>query len=209
MRCSGVTTAILLMAISAPSGPMQSLREVARAKARTEPGGAILKPVPPVDYEPTTIENLSKHSRVVLIGTVTRVRTHLGPADDRVLTDYRISAPDVIAGELPSLQRSTPGETPALTFSVLGGEVVVEGITIRSPDSSRQAIRDGAKYLLFLRDSPEPSISRFDIYNGGIFEVSGSVVTPLLKKADQIFENALGLDLQAMRALVRQGRESR
>jgi len=100
----------------------------------------------------------------------------------------------VIAGELPAPTQRVPrpGTSPILT--VYGGEVVLEGVTVRCTDNNRDAIKDGAQYLIFLRPSRAPSTagaSRYEVYHGVIFEVSGDQVRGLLNNADHVFADLL------------------
>lgn len=173
----------------------QELLEIARAHAIRYPGLPVQIPSPPGHYEPKTLDQLTNEAVSVVQATLSRIGSYVGGSrGDRVLTDYLIAAPIVIAGQLPvSVQRApSPGIAPILT--VYGGEVVIEGVTVRCTDINRAAIKDGAQYLVFLRPSRGPSKageSRYEIHYGGIFEVLADEVKGLLKNADAVFADFL------------------
>ena len=56
-------------------------------------------------------------------------------------------------------------------------------------------IVEGHEYLLFLRPSRLKGAGRYEIYYGGVFEVAGSGLKPLLKKGDEVFEESKNLTL--------------
>lgn len=165
----------------------QNLREMARQQAIRHPGVPLLIPQAPSDYSPKTIEELARESEVVLQGKVSRVGSY--PAnDDRVLTDFRILEPQVIAGRLDSASAPRQGPGVPVILTVWGGEVVVEGVPIRGVETNGEAIKDGAQYLLFLRRARQSGPGRYEIHYGGVFEIVAGEAKPLIKNADTIFK---------------------
>lgn len=166
----------------------QDLREMARRHARTRPGVPMELPAPPGDYRPKSIEALTREADVVLRATLTRIGSYLSSKEDRVLTDYTITSPRVIAGRLPVLTTRTPGEsTRSPVLTVWGGEVRIEGVWVRGTDGHRDPIENDVEYLLFLRPARMSTPGHYEIDSGGIFEVTPDALRPLLKRGDQIF----------------------
>jgi len=123
---------IALAAISPQSASAQNLREIAHEHARRGDGTPVEHVSSPGDYLPKTIDELTREADVVVRGRLVRGRSYFGPSEDRILTDYSIVEPRVIAGSMPMRSVSTPGvATPELTLTVFGGEVTVEGVLIR------------------------------------------------------------------------------
>jgi hypothetical protein len=180
---------LILVAISAVPGiaAPQNLRDLAREQAIRNPGVPISQPAPPGNYSPKDIEELAREADVVVLATLTRINSRLSSAEDRVLTDYSITGPNFIAGRLPSLSAKAPGVISPLILTVLGGEVIVEGVPIRGFDQHREEIKDGGQYLLFLKNSRQEA-GRYVVYYGGIFEVSQDKLKPLLKEAERVFK---------------------
>ena len=174
----------------------QELLEIARSHAIRYPGQPVRIPSAPGHYEPKTLEQLTHEAVAVVQATVSRVRSYVGGRrGDRVLTDYQITAPLVIAGQWPASVQVVPGPgTPLPVLTVFGGEVVLEGITVRAADVNRADIKDGGEYLIFLRPSRGANRAgeiAYEIYYGGIFEISGDQVLGLLNKANDVFADFL------------------
>ena len=175
------------LAVLPASTAAQNLRELAREQAARNPGEPIEQPAPPADYPPKTIEDLAGEANLTLQARLKRIKSYLGPSEDRVLTDYSIVGAAVIAGSLPVNMSPSPRVTSPLILTVYGGEVVVEGVRVRATDYGRDAIQDGGEYLLFLQPSRRGEAGRYEIYHAGIFHVSEGRARPLLKQADGVF----------------------
>lgn len=184
---------LMLVAIFGGSGIAfaQNLRELAREQAIRSPGVPLEQPAPPGDYWPKAIEELAREADVVLQAKLSRINSYLTSNEDRVLTDYRILESRVVAGRLSAMSSQVPGPGVALILTVYGGEVIVEGVTIRGTDNNREAIKDGGQYLLFLKQSRRREPGRYEIYYGGVFEISHEEVKPLLKRADDVFKGTI------------------
>jgi hypothetical protein len=173
----------------------QELLELARAQAMRYPGLPVQIPSPPGHYERKTVDQLTNEAVAVVQAKLSRIRSYVGGSrGDRVLTDYLIIEPAVIAGQLPALVQRVPSSGTSPILTVYGGEVVIEGVTVRCTDTDRAAIEDGAQHLIFLRPARTPGTSgtgRYEIHYGGIFEVSADEVKALLKNADDVFSDFL------------------
>jgi hypothetical protein len=113
----------------------QELLELARAQAIRRPGRPVEIPAAPAHNQPKTLDQLTNEAVAVVQVTLSRINSYVGSRGDRVLTDYLITTPMVIAGELPAPTQRVPrpGTSPILT--VYGGEVVLEGVTVRCTDN--------------------------------------------------------------------------
>ena len=154
------------------------------------------QPAPPGDYAPKTFEELSKECDVVVQGKLVVIKSYLAPSEDRVLTDYRLVAPKVLAGTFNVVASPTPGPGVPLTVTVYGGEVQLEGVHVRSTDNNRDPILEGRDYLLFLRQSRQKGPGLYEIYYAGIFEAAGNRLKPLLKRGDEVFDGSKNASLQ-------------
>jgi hypothetical protein len=190
---------VTLLFVGLPGlGEAQNLREMAREWGMRNPGAPLGYPAPPADYAPKTIEALAREADVVLQARLSKYESRLGENEDRILTDYRILVPRLLSGRLANTTTAFPGEGVQLLLTVLGGDVVVEGVTIHGTDGNRQAIKEDGQYLLFLMASRRREPGRYEIYNGGIFEIAGGEVKPLLKSADHVFKNGVETRLDDM-----------
>lgn len=189
---------LMLVAIFGGSGIAfaQNLRELAREQAIRSPGVPIVLPSAPAELWPKAIEEIASQADVILQAKLSRINSYLDQKEDRVHTDYRILEPNVIAGRLLPLSMPVPGSGVPLILTVWGGEVIVEGVTIRGVDTNREAIKDGGYYLLFLKPSPRREAGLYEIYYGAIFEIEQGAVTPLLKQADDVFKGTIDARLK-------------
>jgi hypothetical protein len=188
-------TVLVGMGLSAAASG-QNLRVMAREHAVRNPGKIMELPAPPGDYLPKTFEELSRESDVVVQGTLVFVRSYLlNPSEDRVLSDYRLASPRVLAGAFDSVLSPTPGPGAPVRIVVYGGEIQLEGVRVRATDYNSAPIVQGQEYLLFLRHSRLKDPGLYEIYYGGIFEVSGTRLKPLLKRGDEVFEGSKNASL--------------
>jgi hypothetical protein len=202
---------ILLGAFLPQSVTAQTLREFVRAQAQRGNVGPFDYPAPPGHYEPKTIEQLAQEASLVVRGRLVRGRSHLGPGETTVLTDYSIVSPEIVAGSVPLGRAATAGAaTRPMTVAVRGGEVTVEGAVIRAGDQNFEPIQDGREYLMFLRPSraPQAAPTEYEIYYGGIFETSQQSVKPLLKESDRVFRDAKGQSTDDLIGRVNKARQN-
>jgi hypothetical protein len=205
-----VAVAMLIITSGAAEvAAVQRLREMARHHAITRPGTPMPIPAPPADYFPTTIEQVAREAQVILRARLSKTRSYLDSAGDRILTDYRILEPAIVAGHLSSTPSARPGTGPHPTLTVWGGEAVVEGVLVRASDGNREPIEEGKEYLLFLKGSEPLDAARYVVYYGGIFEISETTARPLLRSAETIFKGATDGTLTDLLTRIRAGRTSR
>lgn len=182
----------------------QNLRDQARQQAVQNPGVPIYQPAPPDGHYPKLVEELAREADLVVHATLSHPHSYLSPGEDRILTDYAIQKPNVIAGRLPQVSARVPGQRVPLILTVWGGVVTLEGVPVRGKDQNRESIRDGGEYLLFLRQSRQPEPGRYEIYYGGAFEIlAGEKVKPLLKRANDVFKDTVDAHLTPLLARVR------
>lgn len=167
----------------------QDLRALARAHAAKSPDTPLEMTGPPGDYRPKDIKELASESDVVLRGTLTPIDTYLGQNEDRILTDYRIEVQQLIAGGLPPTTSKTPGKIPPRVVTVYGGVLRVEGVLVRAIDPNLGEVVPGKSYLLFLMPSRRGDAGYYEIYHGGIFEMSGNRLIPILKDGRRAFKD--------------------
>jgi len=139
------------------------------------------------DIHPTSIEELTKSADVVLRGRLIRRRTFLRD-DIYIITEYEIRQPEIISGSLAPVASAKPGEVLPITLGVFGGEMTINGETIKAEDHAMASeITSGEEYLLFLRKfGRDPG--QYQLHDGGIFEIAEGRARALVKGAETIFK---------------------
>jgi hypothetical protein len=170
-----------------PSGP-QALREVARRQAIENPGVPLQHVSGPVEYVPKPVEQVANGAIAIVLGKLVRLKGYVDASGTAVLTDYLITEPTVVAGQLPTLVERVPTPGKSLILTVVGGETIIEGVIIRSESPSFDPIEERTQYLLFLGPSQQPGPTRFETHYGGIFQVLPNKLKPLMKQADRILQ---------------------
>lgn len=185
--------ALLLTCTFGIAAEPQDLRALARAHAARNPDTPLEMMGPVGDYAPKDVRELAREADVILRGTLIPVNTYLD--EDRILTDYRIQVQQLIAGTLPPTISNALGRIPPQILTAYGGELRVEGVLVRAFDSNREEIVPGTSYLLFLMPSRRGEAGYYEIYHGGIFEVAGAGLRPLLKDGRVVFKDIVGATL--------------
>jgi hypothetical protein len=201
--------AIVAVVVCAETVSAQKLREMAREQSIRNPGVPLLIPQAPSDYLPKTIEELAMESEVVLQARMSKVESYLGASGNQVLTDFSILAPQVIAGRINPVSVRRPGAGVPLILTVWGGEVVVDGVPIRGVKTDSEPIKDGAQYLLFLRQARQSGPGRYEIYYGGAFEIVHGEAKPLLRNADTVFKGTNDTHLTEMTSRIQKATRGR
>ncbi len=80
---------------------------------------------------------------------------------------------------------------------------------MRSIDTNRGPIEEGAEYVILLRLSRLPGPGRYEIFYGGIFEVSQGQVKSLLYRPDSAFEGPIGPRLEDLVARIQKAVQAR
>jgi hypothetical protein len=173
---------VTLPSIAAPSmgQPSPTLRDRARESGGKplELRGVSMRSGPPKSIEALTVE-----ADVVLLARLSRGKSYLSPNEYHLYTDFIIHEPRVISGSLVVPSAAPTAGTPQV-ITLLGGEMVIEGVPVRYLNDNYSAIVDG-EYLLFLERDQDAG--RFQIYERGIFRIDGQLVKPLAREADDEF----------------------
>jgi hypothetical protein len=189
---------LLIVLVTCDGPAAQDLRELARGHAKRHPGEPMLQTASPAHYQPKTIEELTRAAEVVVQATLVQARSYVTPDADRVLTDYLIVTPKVLAGRSPVLTPSKAGTAPALILTTYGGEVVLEDVTVRGLGTNREPITSGAQYLLFLMPSRGGQAGQYEICYGGIFAIVGGSARALIRERNRVFKDAVDAPLQSL-----------
>jgi hypothetical protein len=133
----------------------------------------------------------------------TRMAHYLGGENESLLfTDYAIEEATVLAGALETSMTRTPGAATPPLLTVWGGDLTIDGIRLHGPDTNFVRPQDGSLHLLFLRVSRARQAGKYEVWDAGIFELSGERMKPLLRKAtERVF--AWAADLRVSEALAR------
>jgi hypothetical protein len=166
--------AVLLMTASVASGAFaQTIPELARAKPASPVVRGALR-----DVTPASFDELMKGAELVVEAKLQLVGSFLNKNEDYIYTDYKI-LPIRIFSSAPSVSnKATPGPGAPLILSVYGGELTIDGVTVKAVDYNVAMPRNGASFLLFLR----PYGEKYQYYRGAAFEIDQGQLKPLLKQ---------------------------
>jgi hypothetical protein len=139
------------------------------------------------DIHPTSIEELTKGADVVLRGRLVKGRTFL-QNEIYIITEYEVRDTQVISGSLAPVASAKPGGVSPIILGVFGGELTINGETIRAEDHAMASdITSGQEYLLFLkRFGQDPR--QYQLHNGGIFEIAEGQARALVKLPETTFK---------------------
>ena len=200
-----MTSCLCVVLPSITSG--QGIRDSAREHARKGSSEPMFWAAPPSDFARKSIAEMAREALLVVEASLWRGESYLGGSDsDRVITEYSMVVTNVLAGELPG---KTKVSLP-LTVTIRGGEVQVEGIVVRETNGNYSGeLLDGAGYLLFLRTSRPPVEGRYEVFNGGILQISGEHARSLRRPPPEEIGGDRGLTLANVRADINRGRTAR
>ena len=158
----------------------QTLRDRARNSGGQPVESGVLS-----DNVRKSIEQLTTESDVVVIAMLKRGKTSLTADEKYLYAPYDMSNVRVIAGSLPSLSGGV-GKINPLTLIHGGGEIVLEGVPVRSVDYNLPNGLESGQYLLFLKQyRTEPG--QYQIYNGGVFAIDSDTLRPLASGSATLF----------------------
>jgi hypothetical protein len=189
----------------------QTLRDAARDQAVTNPGVPIEQPAAPLGFglRPRPVEEIAAEADVIVQARLPEIGSHLSAQAEYVQTDYAITEPTVIGGQLFAPNTQTPGHTLPPILEMTGGEVVVSGVTIRTSDHNRGPITEGGRYLLFLKQSRPSEPGRYIVYYAGMLDITQANVRPLFNRGHELYREALGRGLSDFEARIRRARQGR
>lgn len=119
------------------------------------------------------LAELSAVADFVVDARLVNPRSRLSEDKTKVYTDYEIVPSRVLRSQIGDILTSqTPGLRAPLRLSVLGGEITLEGRTIKATNATATLIKTGGRYLVFASRSKEGD-NVFVAIGGpaGVFEV--------------------------------------
>jgi hypothetical protein len=182
MRAKWFFSLILIGIVVTLSG--SAAAQTLRDRARNSGGKPVVTGVLN-DLFPKSIEQLTAESDVVVIAMLQRQKTSLTADEKYLYTPYDMSNVRVIAGSMPSLSGALGKINPS-TLIHGGGEIVLEGVPVRSVDHNLQNGLESGQYLLFLKQfRTEPG--QYRIYNGGVFAIDSDRLRPMASGSARLF----------------------
>jgi hypothetical protein len=133
---------------------------------------------------PLPLAELSATADIVVDARLVSPRSYLSEDKTKIYTDYEIVPSRVLRSQIGDILTSQkPGLRAPLRLTVLGGEITLEGRTIRATDGTRKFIKSGGRYLVFASRSKQDDHTFVAIGGAaGLFEVQDDGhVGPLLK----------------------------
>jgi hypothetical protein len=168
------------------SAAAQTLRERARQSGGEPVISGVLS-----EIFPKSIEELAAASDVVVIAMLEKGKTSLTADENYIYTEYGMSDIHVVAGDLPPLSGPLAKTSPH-TLVVGGGEMMLEGVLVRSENYNLRELPNG-QYVLFLtrsRFGTQPGA--YQIYHGGVFAIESDKVRGVVAGADDIYPGVKG-----------------
>jgi hypothetical protein len=168
------TIALGVVVTLSGSAAAQTLRERVRQSGGKPVVTGVLN-----DIFPKSIDDLTAESDVVVIAMVQKGKTSLTADEKYLYTEYGMSNIRVVAGALAVVSGAL-GTTSPFTLICCGGEMILEGVLVRSVNHNLRELPNG-QYLLFLKRSrfgTQPG--SYQIYNGGVFAIESDKVRPMV-----------------------------
>ena len=132
---------------SAAQEPLDSLKDVARRN-----GGTISSKIDG-EFPLMSLRELAQAADLIIRGRLTTMTMHLSDDESTIFRDFTVT-PMVIFKQPPELLHATrPGPLPALTLRMIGGTIVVDGLTLRMStnwEDRETPMEPGQDYFLFL-----------------------------------------------------------
>jgi hypothetical protein len=167
----------------------QKLRELAKAHSQKYPGTPLLQVGPPGDYLSKTIEELTREAEVVIHARLVRLKSYVGADGERVLSEFAIRDNLLLAARTADAAAAVQGASQTLIVTLFGGELMIEGVEVRSSSANLAAIADGGEYLLFLKKARSPGPGRYEPYYGAVFSIEQGKLKPLLRDGNRVFKD--------------------
>src|SRR5262249_9026172 len=147
----------LVLCLTTAAVQAQSLRDRARQE-----GGKATREFD-VDLPVTKLPELLSQSDLVVQARVVEARTHLGPAESYVVTDY-VVAPTRVIKQNPPLATSRPGETTEIVVRRPGGRFIEGGLEMTTgvniyPES--ESFKVGEDVVVFLQYQADARVYYF------------------------------------------------
>ena len=133
---------------------------------------------------PLPLAELSATADLVVDARLVSPRSYLSEDKTKIYTDYEIVPSRVLRSQIGDILTSQkPRLRAPVRLTVLGGEITLEGRTIRATDGTRKFIKSGGRYLVFASRSKQDDHTFVAIGGAaGLFEVQDDGhVGPLLK----------------------------
>jgi hypothetical protein len=137
-----------------PSGPVPTLRDVARA------------------------------SDVIVTGSVVGASGHLSADQADVYTDYSLRDVTVLYEKGP--RRSLPEHPLAMTITMLGGTVVINGVPFTHTQTALPPLEPGMRVMLFLQRVDDALAITGNFF--GVFDIGSGALEPKLPRTDFVPE---------------------
>ena len=165
--------------------------DVQRRILQKYPGMPMIQVSPLGDYLPKTIEELTREADVVIDARLMRLKSYVGADGRNVLSDFAIRDHLLLAAQSSEAAAAVQGNVTApLIVTVDGGEVIIDGVHVRSHDANRRSITDGGEYLVFLKKARQPGAGRYELYYGAVFSIEEGKLKPLLRDGNRVFNDA-------------------
>jgi hypothetical protein len=172
----------------------QELNERARDFAKKYPGEVMMVPGPLSDYPRKTVAQFTREADVVFHGRLIKLNTYISEDGRQVVSDYAIRDSRLLAARSDEAYSRAVDAAKPRTVTLTGGELLLEGVTVRGASSVLRRVVDGGEYLLFLTPRQAGGVG-YTVYSAGIFAVEGGRVRPLHVQAEYLHKDAVDAPL--------------
>lgn len=125
---------------------------------------------------PLTIDRVIADATVVVHGIIGTGRVYLSDDQREILTDYSLNSATILYDAAVTAVK-TPGATPTITVTTLGGAMTFGGFTYRSIHEEMPSLEPGADCLLLLRRIGGQYRLALTFY--GAFKIQDSKLVPM------------------------------
>lgn len=178
-RCASLVGFVVVIAVSAEA--QTTIPDLARAKPSNPVVRGVLR-----DIAPLPLDILVKETPLIVVARLDWMRSYLTSDQMNILTDFRIVPDQIVAGRLPEPPK-IPGLSTALTLTMYGGTLTIEGVTVTDVDHNIDVPRSGQQFLLFLSPYSKET-GHYQIHNGAIFEINSQQIRTLFKQTSDVYK---------------------
>ena len=128
-----------------------------------------------VELLPDTLQELTRKSDLVLVGRIESAESYISADQREVFTDYTVTPID----RIQTRHSTTKGSAVAgpIILKRWGGQVSIAGVPVTFEASHLRFFKPSDRLLMFLRLADK---QKYEIVGGGVFEVDGELLTPLI-----------------------------
>lgn len=173
MKTVSASTLLLIcaLAFTGARAAQQSIPEILAEK-----GKSITKEVTAPSGFPPTSDQLLVDTDLIVRGVLVGGRSYLSPDEHEIYTDYEIKNPRVLYDSRSQAPTVPTVPTGSLNVTIIGGEIVLNGLRFKSVHDALPSLNRGQEHLLLLKREGEHYFIAAKYF--GAFRVSNGFIEP-------------------------------